>query len=87
MKKNFKPGNEKHPKDLVVVKKDDVGKAADKYLELKESKRKMVEDIREAEKVLIKKLLKAERKSITVGGYALSINTVESKTKIKIAKA
>jgi len=73
-------------KDLVDVKKDEVGIAADKYLALKDEKNRISKDMDEAEKTLIDALIKVGRKYIKVGAFSLSISIVESKTKIKVAK-
>ncbi|GEM_PF-2463188 len=73
-------------KDLVDVKKDEVGIAADKYLALKDEKNRISKDMDKSEKTLIDALIKVGRKYIKVGAFSLSISIVESKTKIKVAK-
>ena len=71
---------------LLEVEADEVGKCANKYLDVRDDKEKAEEDLADAEETLIAALRKAERQSITLDGRVISIKHFDSRDKISIKK-
>ena len=78
-------GKKKQAELDVKVKVDDVGKAAQDFLRLKELKAETIDDYREAEKKLIVALGTAHRQTIIIEGKTLSIRVTEEKENISIS--
>ena len=78
-------GRKKKQDELdIKVKVDDVGKAAQDFLRLKEAKTDAIDDYKEAEQKLIVALGTAHRQTITVEGYTLSIRITEERENISV---
>ena len=69
----------------VKIKVDDVGKAAQDFLRLKEVKVDAIDDYKEAEQKLIVALGTAHRQTITIEGYTLSIRITEERENISVS--
>lgn len=69
----------------VKVEVDDVGKAAQDFLRLKEVKTDAVDDYKEAEQKLIVALGTAHRQTIRIEGYMLSIRITSEKENISVS--
>ena len=69
----------------VKVEVDDVGKAAQDFLRLKEVKTDAVDDYKEAEQKLIVALGTAHRQTIRIEGYTLSIRITSEKENISVS--
>ena len=67
----------KKEKELIHVEIDDVGKAAQDFLRLKEAKADAIDNYKEAEQKLIVALGTAHRQKITIEGQTLSIRITE----------
>ena len=79
-------GRKKKQEELdIKVKVDDVGKAAQDFLRLKEVKADAIDDYKEAEQKLIVALGTSHRQSITVEGYTLSIRITSEKENISVS--
>ena len=68
----------------VKVEVDEVGKAAQDFLRLKEVKTDAVDDYKEAEQKLIVALGTAHRQTIRIEGYTLSIRITSEKENISV---
>jgi len=69
-------------KELLDVKLDAVGKAAEKYMEKKGQYAAILKEVQSSEKALIDELHKAKRQSISLKGETLRVKVVASKEKI-----
>ena len=69
----------------IKVKVDEVGKAAQDFLRLKELKTDTMDDYKEAEQKLIVALGTAHRQTITIEGYTLSIRIIEERENISVS--
>ena len=69
----------------IKVKVDDVGKAAQDFLRLKEVKTDAIDDYKEAEQKLIVALGTSHRQTITIEGYTLSIRRTEERENISVS--
>ena len=69
----------------VKVEVDEVGKAAQDFLRLKEVKTDAVDDYKEAEQKLIVALGTAHRQTIRIEGYTLSIRITSEKENISVS--
>ena len=69
----------------IKVKVDEVGKAAQDFLRLKELKTDTMDDYKEAEQKLIVALGTAHRQTITIEGYTLSIRITSEKENISVS--
>ena len=69
----------------IKVKVDDVEKAAQDFLRLKEAKVDAIDDYKEAEQKLIVVLGTAHRQTITIEGYTLSIRITEERENISVS--
>ena len=79
-------GRKKKQESLdIKVKVDDVGKAAQDFLRLKEAKADAIDDYKEAEQKLIVALGTAHRQTITIEGYTLSIRLTEERENISVS--
>ena len=72
--------------DLVKVKMDAVGKAAEAFLELKHLKEGVIEKLGRAEKELIQALHEAKRDEIHLEGETLKVKFIASCEKIVVKK-
>lgn len=70
----------------IKIKLDSVGKAAERYMAVRNAKENIVERLSKEEKNLIGELKKAKREFIRVGGILLNIQFQASKEKIVVKK-
>lgn len=66
---------------------DEVGKAAEKFIQVKDRRDLVVEEMAEAESALIAELKKAGRDSIRVAGMLLSLRHKDASDSIGVKKA
>lgn len=71
-------------KNLVNVKLDAVGKAAENFMGAKKAKEQVTKKFVETEKALILELHKAKRSSIGLQGRTLKVQIISAREKIAI---
>ena len=73
--------------NLLEVDMDEVGKCADRYLDIKDDKEKVEENLSDAELALLAALRRAKRQSITLNGHVLSVKHFDSRDRISVRDA